>query len=59
MMTRIRMRIASILRRIANQLDPYDPESLLFAAPKYAPRPLRGGGPVQDDPPPPPPAGAN
>ncbi|MFO0244505.1 MAG: hypothetical protein ACK53H_03875 [Betaproteobacteria bacterium] len=40
MMTRIRMRIASILRRIANQLDPYDPESLSFVA-----RPLRGGGP--------------
>ena len=59
MMTRIRMRIASILRRIANQLDPYDPESLLFTAHKYALRPLRGGGPVQDDPPPPPPAGAN
>jgi hypothetical protein len=40
MMTRIRMRIAGILRRIANQLDPYDPESLSFVA-----RPLRGGGP--------------
>jgi hypothetical protein len=40
MMTRIRMRIAGILRRIANQLDPYDPESLSFVA-----RPQRGGGP--------------
>ncbi|MFN8754977.1 MAG: hypothetical protein ACK5YB_05430 [Burkholderiales bacterium] len=59
MMTRIRMRIASILRRVANRLDPYAPESLSFVAPKYALRPLRGGGPVQDDPPPPPPAGAN
>ena len=58
MMTRIRMRIAGILRRFANRLDPYAPEPLLFTAPKYAPRPLRGGGPVQE-PPPPPPAGAN
>ena len=40
MMTRIRMRIASILRRFANRLDPYAPESLSFVA-----RPLRGGGP--------------
>ena len=40
MMTRIRMRIASILRRVANRLDPYAPESLSFVA-----RPLRGGGP--------------
>ena len=40
MMTSIRMRLASILRRIANRLDPYDPESLSFVA-----RPLGGGGP--------------
>ena len=40
MMTRIRMRLASILRRIANRLDPYDPQSLSFVA-----RPLSGGGP--------------
>ena len=58
MMARIRMRIASILRRVANRLDPYAPQSLLFAAPEYAPRPLRGGGPVQE-PPPSPPSGAN
>lgn len=57
MMT-LRLRLANLLRRIANRLDPYDPQSLLFAAPKYAPRPLRGGGPVQE-PPPPPPSGAN
>lgn len=60
MMTSIRIGFANLLRRIANRLDPYDPASLLFTPPKYAIRPLRGGGPVQDDPPPPPPtAGAN
>ncbi|MFN9140392.1 MAG: hypothetical protein ACK5V8_04815 [Betaproteobacteria bacterium] len=59
MMTSVRIGFANLLRRIANRLDPYDPESLLFAAPKYASRPLRGGGPVHADPPPPPPAGAN
>ena len=58
-MITLRLRIANLLRRLANRLDPYDPASLLFTSPKYAPRPLRGGGPVQDDPPPPPPAGAN
>lgn len=57
MMT-LRMRLANLLRRVANRLDPYDPASLLFVAPKYDPRPLRGGGPVQE-PPPPPPSGAN
>jgi hypothetical protein len=58
MMTRLRLRLANFLRRVANRLDPYDPASLLFTSPKYATRPLRGGGPVQE-PPPPPPAGAN
>lgn len=58
MLMALRMRLANLLRRVANRLDPYDPASLLFVAPKYAPSPLRGGGPVQE-PPPPPPSGAN
>lgn len=40
MMTRLRLRLANLLRRVANRLDPYDPESMSFVA-----RPLRGGGP--------------
>ena len=40
MMTSIRLRLANLLRRIANRLDPYDPQSLSFVA-----RPLSGGGP--------------
>lgn len=58
MLVTLRMRLANLLRRVANRLDPYAPQSLLFVAPKYAPSPLRGGGPVQE-PPPPPPSGAN
>ena len=48
MMTRIRMRLASILRRFANRLDPYAPESLLFAAPKTARSGLGGPGAADD-----------
>jgi hypothetical protein len=40
MMTSVRIGFANLLRRIANRLDPYDPELLSSVA-----RPLRGGGP--------------
>lgn len=48
MMTRIRMRLASILRRFANRLDPYAPESLLFTASKTARSGLGGPGAADD-----------
>jgi len=59
MMTTMRLRLAGLLRRIANRLDPYDPDPLLFVpSGRDVVRAMRGGGPVQE-PPPPPPAGAN
>ena len=48
MMTSIRMRLASILRRIANRLDPYDPQSRLFTASKTARSGLGGPGAADD-----------
>lgn len=47
MMT-LRLRLANLLRRIANRLDPYDPQSLLFAASKTARSGLGGPGAADD-----------
>ena len=47
-MITLRLRIANLLRRIANRLDPYDPQSLLFAAPKTARSGLGGPGAADD-----------
>ena len=47
-MVTLRLRLANLLRRIANRLDPYDPQSLLFAAPKTARSGLGGPGAADD-----------
>lgn len=48
MMTSIRIGFANLLRRIANRLDPYDPQSLLFTASKTARSGLGGPGAADD-----------
>ena len=48
MLMALRMRLANLLRRVANRLDPYDPASLLFVAPKAARSGLGGPGAADD-----------
>lgn len=48
MLMALRMRLANLLRRVANRLDPYAPQSLLFAAPKTARSGLGGPGAADD-----------
>ena len=45
MMT-LRMRLANLLRRVANRLDPYDPDPMsLVPSSEDVVRAMRGGGP--------------